>query len=111
MTKRPQQIACIRCRCIFASDGDEHCPRCQDEQKRRNLRKEMMRRLHEPPANPWIESLIQREGHTQVHMGGCIYTFRRNEAGHSICQITNAAHHRRLLKQTGHFRLYQPETA
>lgn len=103
-----QKNACIRCRCVFASKGQEHCPRCEADLARRSFKADKIRKQTAPLENPVIECLIKRDGPTVFPIGGCHYTFRRNEAGHSVCTVTNPAHHRHLLKLQDFFRLYEP---
>lgn len=100
------QKVCPRCRSIYMGAASEMvCPTCQEGIKRASERAAKARRQTEPPENPVLECLIQREGTTVVPVGGCSYTFRPNSEGHSVCSVTNPAHHTYLLK-TGHYQLY-----
>lgn len=94
------QKVCPRCRSIYMGTSTEPvCPTCQDAIKRATVRKERVRKQSEPPANPWLRCLVERDGPTLVTIGGCQYRFLKNELGHSICKVTNPNHFKFLLKQ------------
>jgi hypothetical protein len=54
-----------------------------------------------------VECLIQREGFTSVTVQRSRYDFKRNEAGHQVCDILSAGHSSYLLDLPD-FRLYSP---
>jgi len=100
------QKVCPRCRTIFMGTASElTCMICNDSINRATARKARVHHQTQPPANPVLECLIKREGATIVHVGGCQYTFRPNDAGDSVCKITNPNHHKFLIK-SGHYQPY-----
>lgn len=90
---------CNRCRSIFrGGQGECICPTCLDATKRAKVRKAKVHQQQQPPENPLLQCLIQREGATTVSIGGVTYRFTPNAAGHSICHVSNPAHNKFLLK-------------
>jgi predicted amidophosphoribosyltransferase len=109
MSNKLSQKVCPRCRSIFMSTTDELvCPTCTDSIKRAMTRKERVRKQSEPPENPWLQCLIEREGPTAVMIGGCQYRFIKNQHGQAICKITNSNHFKFLLKQP-QYQVYEGE--
>jgi len=102
------QKVCPRCRSIYMGGSAEPvCPTCQGSINRATNRKERVRRQTETPENPVLQCLIAREGQTVATIGGCHYVFRPNDAGDSVCSVTNPNHHKFLIRSGQ----YQPYVA
>lgn len=56
------------------------------------------------PEHYWVECLIEREGDTVLNVGLVKYTFKKNDLGHSICEIVNPGHYAQIIKSS----LYVP---
>lgn len=61
------------------------------------------------PEHYWLESLIVREGDSEFQVGRMIYTFKRNENGHTVCEVPNLGDYRALVKG-GNCRPYEIPT-
>lgn len=106
MSEKLIQKVCPRCRSIYMGKEQEPvCPTCQDNLVRADTKREKIRKQTEPPANPILECLIKREGPTTVNIGGCQYTFRQNQAGASVCLVTNP-NHNKFLVRSGQYQPY-----
>ena len=108
MSNKTEHRGCRRCRVVFVGQpGEDLCPNCTGAIARAE-RKRAMIAAQKQVLNPVLECLIDREGPTTVSIGGCVYTFRPNPAGHSVCTVTNWNHNKFLLK-SGHYRPYSAE--
>jgi hypothetical protein len=54
-----------------------------------------------------IECLIQRSGDTCFQKDGIPYAFKKNQHGHSVCNVTSEQHITELLKTTHWYRVYE----
>lgn len=94
---------CPRCKNNHTNDG-VLCSFCANESQRR------LDKVQPIPVNYWVECMIQREGDTVVALGGVQYRFRRNEHGHSVCEIINPGHYKQFTGRMGSFyRAYDPD--
>lgn len=62
------------------------------------------------PGNCWVRCLIEREGDTVLTLGTIPYTFKRNEHGHSVCEIINTGHYNQIIKSGFYEPYVEPET-
>lgn len=105
MSKLSQKV-CPRCRSIYMGCQSEPvCPTCQDSIRRATVRKERVRSQSEPPENPVLECLVDRQGQTVATIGGASYVFKPNGSGTPVCRVTNPNHHKFLVR-SGHYRPY-----
>ena len=97
-----RQKKCPRCGNNHDNDG-VLCSFCveQEEAKRR--------KAFTTPSNCWVRCLIEREGDTTLTLGTIQYTFRRNEHGHSVCEIINTGHYHQMLKSGFYESYVEPE--
>lgn len=97
-----RQKKCPRCGNNHDNDG-VLCSFCveQEEAKRR--------KAFTTPSNCWVRCLIEREGDTVLTLGTIPYTFKRNEHGHSVCEIINTGHYHQILKSGFYEPYVEPE--
>lgn len=97
-----RQKKCPRCGNNHDNDG-VLCSFCveQEEAKRR--------KAFTTPSNCWVRCLIEREGDTTLTLGTIPYTFKRNEHGHSVCEIINTGHYHQMLKSGFYEPYVEPE--
>lgn len=86
-----KQKACLKC-------GQNHdgeatvCYFCHEKAKR-----EAAKRVP-APEHYILECLIQRDGDSEFQVGRMIYQFKKNEYGHSVCDVPNLGDYRFLVK-------------
>ena len=93
------------------------CPRCGNNHEQEGVlchfceEKEEAKRkkAFTTPSNCWVRCLIEREGDTTLTLGTIQYTFRRNEHGHSVCEIINTGHYHQILKSGFYEPYIEPE--
>ncbi|WP_281184194.1 hypothetical protein [Trichlorobacter lovleyi] len=102
---KTEHRGCERCRVVFIGQpGEALCPNCTNAISRSKKRRALIA-AQKQLLNPVLECLIKRDGDTVVHVGGCQYRFSQNDAGHSVCNVTNYNHNKFLVK-SGHYRPY-----
>lgn len=97
-----RQKTCLKCRCNHDNEGPL-CGFCIDKEKQRREKQIVY------PDNYMVECLIKREGDTEVIVAGMRYLFKRNDAGHSVCDVVNYGHYKAFVEKMGsHYRAYKP---
>lgn len=97
-----RQKTCLKCRGNHDNEGPL-CGFCIDKEKQRREKQIVY------PENYMVECLIEREGDTEVIVAGMRYLFKRNAAGHSVCDVVNYGHYKAFVEKMGsHYRAYKP---
>jgi hypothetical protein len=98
-----RQKTCPKCK---ANHDNETvlCSFCIDKEQRRKSKQQP------GPDNYLVECLIEREGDTTVIVGGMTYLFKKNEQGHSVCDVVNRGHYNAFVGKMGRlYRAYRPD--
>ena len=86
-----RQKKCPRCGNNHDNDG-VLCSFCVEKEESKR------KKAFTTPSNCWVRCLIEREGDTALTLGTIQYTFKRNEHGHSVCEIINTGHYHQIIK-------------
>ena len=94
-----RQKTCLKCKGNHDNDGPL-CGFCIDKEKQRRAKQIVY------PKDYMVECLIEREGDTEVIVAGMKYLFKRNDAGHSVCDVVNYGHYNAFVNKMG--KIYRP---
>ena len=97
-----RQKKCPRCGNNHDNDG-VLCSFCVEKEESKR------KKAFTTPSNCWVRCLIEREGDTTLTLGTIQYTFKRNEHGHSVCEIINTGHYHQMLKSGFYEPYVEPE--
>ena len=94
------------------------CPKCGRNHSNEGNLCSFCKREHEAalekqktsPDHMWVECLIERDGDTVLNIGQIRYLFKKNEQGHSVCEVINMGHYRQIMK-SGYYVPYDFRTA
>lgn len=98
-----RQKTCPKCKANHDNEA-VLCSFCIDREQRRKSKQQPS------PDNYMVECLIERDGDTTVIVAGMTYLFKKNEQGHSVCDVVNRGHYNAFVGKMGpHYRAYRPE--